>query len=529
MLFKKTRWLSLFFFAVIALIFLAKALILLDPDFGWRLRAGEYIIKNGIPKTDIFSYTMPSFQWVDHAWSQSALFYIIFSVFGYLGLGLVYTLCVLGSIYVAAKLIVKDYDDAKFFKKTGLMIRTGFSHPIFLEISPKLLGKLAYFPVLILASLFLTFFGVRVQVASWLAFSILVYILFEPKRLDKYKFFFPLLFWIWANLHGSFLSGLVSVGIYFVLKWYRERKVNRVELLAGVLSGLVTLVNPYGVGIWREVFSSILDSKLRWSIVEWMPALTMFDLGMMLMIGISCTLVWRYRKKFLLEEKGLFLAFLFEALSSRRHLPLWGIVAFVLLSRSVSYLWMESRKVKSGEKRFGQVYTVIWVVSAVIFLVQAFFSFREAFYVGELGSFYPKSAVKYLTDNLPKGEIFSVYGWGGYLIWKLPEKQVFVDGRMPSWRWNTQPDSELSAAFDSYNDIWQGKTDYKVIFDKYNIDTVLWQKSEGNSALGGFLQKIEGYLTIFGYKKNDFNFLQKLEEEGWEQVFEDNTSVIYTK
>src|SRR3989344_2019952 len=38
----------------------------LDPDFGWHLKVGEILLTEGIPATDPFSYTMPSFPWVDH-------------------------------------------------------------------------------------------------------------------------------------------------------------------------------------------------------------------------------------------------------------------------------------------------------------------------------------------------------------------------------------------------------------------------------------------------------------------------------
>jgi hypothetical protein len=99
---------------------------------------------------------------------------------------------------------------------------------------------------------------------------------------------------------------------------------------------------------------------------------------------------------------------------------------------------------------------------------------------------------------------------------------------MPSWRWAEVPGGELSSAFDTYNDIFQGKIDYREVFEKYNIQTVLWQKPLEGDKFKEFVGKVENYLSSFGYKKNDFDFLKKLEEDGWNKIHEDDSSVIYS-
>ena len=60
--------LQLVILSAIFLAFLVVALRVLDPDFGWRLRTGLIILESGIPKLDPYSYTMPDFPFVDHAW-----------------------------------------------------------------------------------------------------------------------------------------------------------------------------------------------------------------------------------------------------------------------------------------------------------------------------------------------------------------------------------------------------------------------------------------------------------------------------
>src|SRR5512141_1473037 len=93
--------LKVFLLAILVAVFTIRAIIFLDPDFGWRLRTGFVILKNGIPKTDIYSYTMPSFPWVDHAWLTDVLISLVYSLSGKIGLGLVFSLITVGALLIS--------------------------------------------------------------------------------------------------------------------------------------------------------------------------------------------------------------------------------------------------------------------------------------------------------------------------------------------------------------------------------------------------------------------------------------------
>jgi len=74
------RWLTwppVVTFSVIFIIYLVAALLLLDPDFGWHLQAGNYFLAHGIPATDVFTYTAKNFPWVDHEWLGDILLSIM--------------------------------------------------------------------------------------------------------------------------------------------------------------------------------------------------------------------------------------------------------------------------------------------------------------------------------------------------------------------------------------------------------------------------------------------------------------------
>lgn len=515
------------FVLILFLLFFFKGLAYLDPDFGWRIKAGEHYWRYGIPEADIFTYTMPDFPWVDHAWGVSLIFYLVYTFMGYPVLVFLMTLPVIYSLLIVSKNVSRFDFKNSVYKKLIFFFNSKSVPGVYFKLNLKDILPFSFIPLVLVSSILFTFFGVRAQVIGWLMFSLIIYWISDEKVFKKFKFLIPAFFLLWVNLHGSFALGIVSLCLFLLLKTLQTRKVLTADNFIGLFSLLLTIINPYGIGVWREVWSSASDPKLRLIISEWMPALTMFDLAMVFLICLSLTFIWKYRKNYNKFELFLFLFLFIQAVSSRRQLPLWAIFTFSLCVKGIYFFHKDLKKLKEGYSRFGKVYKTAWVLSIIIFIIQALFSYKEAIYVGR-GNFYPVSAVSYLSKNVPKGEIFSDYGWGGYLILNLPQKKVFIDGRMPSWRWNPENSSDLSSAFDTYNQILSGEVDYGEFFNRFGVDTVLTRKVSEVSEHPLYL-KAENFLTFFGWEKNDFEFLKLLEEDEWMKVYEDEVSVIYKK
>ena len=512
---------------VVFVLFYLKGLVFVDPDFGWRVKAGEFYWINGIPETDIFTYTMPNFPWVDHAWGTTLIFYLVNEYLGYPLLVFLMVILVLTILLILTKSVSKYNFKNSTYKNMIFSFQPKFFFKPSIEFNLKSVFPFSFFPLILVTSILLPFFGVRAQIVSWFMFSVLLYWISDEKLFNKIKLFLPAFFLLWVNLHGSFALGIVTLFLYLTLKIYKARKLIFTDCLVGLSSLLVTFINPYGSSIWREVWSSASDSKLRFAISEWMPSLTMFNLAMVFLICLSFTFILKYRKKFSRFELILYFFLLSQAVISKRQLPLWAIFTLPLTVKSIYYFWNDLRNIVKGELRFVKVYKLAWVLSLIIFMVQVFLALKDAHDISRK-NFYPVDAVSYLSENIPKGEIFSDYGWGGYLILNLPRKKVFIDGRMPSWRWDPGDTGDLSSAFDTYNEVLSGKVDYRQVFDKYGVDTVLSQKYSEASG-GNFYNKAANILSIFGWEKNDFNFLKALEEDGWKKVYEDDVSEIYKK
>ena len=49
---------------------------------------------------------------------------------------------------------------------------------------------------------------------------------------------------------------------------------------------------------------------------------------------------------------------------------------------------------------------------------------------------YPIEAVGWIRAHRSElgARLYNDYGYGGFLLWWLPEEKIFIDGRMPAWR-----------------------------------------------------------------------------------------------
>jgi hypothetical protein len=483
-----------------------KSSLAIDPDFGYRLRNGIEIPSKGVPRIDSYSYTMSTFPYVEHAWLVAVGMAFIHTNFGYILLSGVASLIVVLTLAISVQRIsLKNPITSPYIKK--------YWH----------FGNIFF--VLGIATFF-NFVGVRAQVVSWLLVSVLVYVIFDEKLWKKLKLFSPLLFLLWANLHGSFAAGLSIYFVVIVLRSFRTKKFDKSDLTLFLMSIAATFANPYREGVWREVYSSISDSSLRWRVSEWMPAVFVTDLTFASYLTISTTLVSKYWKKYKLEEIGLFFFFLIQALMSARHIPIWVIVSIPIASAGIDYMYNSVKNIKFAVPRFKKVYKFALIISLCVFMYTLFFSIKGINNMSET-SFYPANAVEYLKKNDFDGNLFSEYGWGGYLIWKYPEKKLFVDGRMPSWRQKNHPENQSESAFDEYIDILKDKQDYMTIFEKYNINIVLWPVKRENF-YGLIENKINNVFKLFGISGDEeLDFIERLENDGWSKVYDDGLAAIY--
>ena len=134
-----------------------------------------------------------------------------------------------------------------------------------------------------------------------------------------------------------------------------------------------------------------------------------------------------------------------------------------------------------------------------------------------------------MKKNLPTDQIFSEYNWGGYLIWKLPEKKVFIYGMMPIWRRALDIPGESKDAMNDSFGMQTGENPYEVIFTKYDIDEALLSLPQAENPARRFAENAMSVFGIEGNVSQTDPLYEKLKISGWVQVYKDKTSVILKK
>jgi hypothetical protein len=322
-------------FVVCALIFFCIAFRAQgDPDFGWHLRSGqEILLRHAIPRIDWFSHTLPNFAWVDHEYASNILIALLNKYFGLMGPSIFYAL-----VFTATLLLVLPQ-----------------TAPVKISYSLRGVYALLLFPV------FIPFIGVRPQEISWLFFALVLAIVSRMKRDPKsYAFLtLPLIFLLWANLHGGSVAiGGVLLGIIVAIEglkvWYfRNGKENMFLMthhtlsrkaylrVAGssLISGVVTFVNPYGYRIYEELVRTLTDSYSTEMIREWLSPNFKDYTGiifLLLLFVIVQVLYMQYKRKMDFTQFVLMLIFLFMAMQSVRHIPLFALVMSPFLLEGAS-------------------------------------------------------------------------------------------------------------------------------------------------------------------------------------------------
>lgn len=472
--------------------FWIKGVLMLDPDFGWHLKLGELIVKQGFPKTDPFSYSMPSYPFVDYEWGSNVLIYLGYMAIGRVGLAAIYALMAVGALW--------------------LVVGRKGSYSL-----------ISVMPVLFGATVMVGAVGVRPQVISWLFLAILVKLVGEETVWRKWNWALPLLMIVWVNFHGSYPIGLLIAGLMIILRWYQKKNIIIQDVIILLLSIAATMVNPYG---WRNGFEvirqMILGGELmRKGISEWMPWHMASSMAFVMLVGLGVVLSLRYWRKIDWGEMGAAGALALAGIASLRNMSLFAVVAVLLVTRGLKQLGDEAKSV-GAEKRFAFVIKILIVISVIVLIGEGTLVFARTQQISE-EAFYPKEAVEFLKRKNYSGRLFSEYGWGGYLIWKYPEKKVYIDGRMSNFVWRA-PEGEADYVFKEYLELKKGQRAIDGVFKKYKVEIVLWPTRDAKETKNSNL-----FSWLWGNKDNEKNFLKRLEQAGWTRVYKDHLAIIYRK
>ncbi|MGD0877171.1 MAG: hypothetical protein ABSA01_03360, partial [Anaerolineales bacterium] len=349
--------------------------------------------------------------------------------------------------------------------------------------------------------------GVRPQMISLLLASLFLLLLDRYKNKSNLYFLvpLPLIMLVWVNLHAGYFLGLVLIVIFItgelvdlLLSGFIKREQdlpppNLKSILAlcitlGV-SILVTLVNPNGVLIIIYPFQTLTSSSMQQFIQEWFSPdfhqlmwqplawliLALIGFGMVSKKSISATNIL------------LTVGFGYAALISMRNIPFFALAAIPVLSDQIGSLI----NIHSTVAAPGRLYRLmIPILLAGIFLITClrFIQVVQDQPRTELENF-PKTAVDWLQNNPPTGNLFNSYNWGGYLIWRLfPQVRVYIDGRA---------DVYGDAFIFDYMSIYNAEPGWESKLNDQDIQTIL---VESNAPLADALRQSPAWHVSFSDK-----------------------------
>ncbi len=229
-------------------------------DVFWHLRTGDLILESGIPTADLFSWTAQGEPWQPNAWLSDVVWAGLRSGFGLTAISLLR-----GAAVVAIALLVfwsaRRRGAGPWASVSVGVAATLLINP-FISERPLLVGFLLFPVLLALAQNYRA--GSRWALAGAAAVMVL-----------------------WANLHGSFLTGVGVVGLY-ALGWVFEDRTWRRPVLLGAAVAAGALVNPYFVSAYTHALT-IRDASVN--IDEWQP-LSVADGRGLLLLGFMVAVAW---------------------------------------------------------------------------------------------------------------------------------------------------------------------------------------------------------------------------------------------
>jgi len=171
-------------------------------------------------------------------------------------------------------------------------------------------------------------------------------------------------------------------------------------------------------------------------------------------------------------------------------------------------------------------YIVVLLISTTIGLAWLTFQipFGQDSIKERCGIKYPCAAVDYLKANRQYDDLrlLNEFNWGGYLLYAYPERQIFIDGRMP------QATYKEHTILEEYSKFKVAGTDYQELLNEHGIGLILLYSQDRQVKISklerALLQvkpeemKINSYLRDFVGSSSD-----------WKEVYKDELSVIYVR
>lgn len=439
-----------------------------DTDTYWQIAVGQSILDRHVfPQVDTFSFTKAGELWISSSWLSQVLYAVAYRLAGWAGPAALAAFAI-----AAAVALVFD----------GLARRLRLTHALLVTLAVIILSTphfLARPHVLVMPLIVLWARGLIAAA--------------DGKRAPAARLL--LLIVLWANLHGSFVFGLVLIAPFALESLWNAEATQRKALIVrwaafGFAALLATCVTPYGWEAWLASRRILNLGELLTVINEWravdFSSFGALEACLLALIGGAL-----YRGITLPPFRILFvLGLLHMALSHVRNIEMLALLAPLALAGPLSSqlggIVASGRAVARAS--VAGILAVVVTVAAASATFAAYHRFEPAV------AHSPAEALRVLKEKKAE-RILNDLPFGGYMIWKgVP---VFIDSRAELY-------GEKFAMTFLRALLLQNVGNFLSLLDTYKIDATLLPPSTAAVSL-----------------------LDRL--DGWERVYADDIAVVHMR
>jgi len=384
-----------------------------DYDLWWHLRLGASVAESGIYRTDSFSYTFAGAPQFCSEWLADLVIYLFHSTGGMPGLNVFKALMVAISFFLLYKAMRAHPE-----RETG----TG-------------LPAAALTLAVVLFSIRFRLF-IRPYLFSFVFFSLFLYLLtrYERERKPWLLYLLPVIEVVWANtskgaFYGTFLTLIFAIGFYL-----NNRRYTKPPALALAAVFGASLISPSSFALYTLPLGVLIEGR---TMVEQVGEHQPLSAQLLWGYGLRYTFAYQvlvagslayvvlmggFRRVFHLL---IFAAFFVQSLMMVRMIDFFSLASAVLFVRPVE------RLMAPVVRRLGPA-TVTTVLAALIIAATVLSTALSPTYrlgFGVKPGIFPEGALAFMERVGIKGRLFNSYSFGGYILWRSPDRKVFIDGR----------------------------------------------------------------------------------------------------
>jgi len=400
-----------------------------DPDTYWHLASGQWMLDHHeILRADIFSSTVSGQPYSVGEWLGEIVLTLVFNAGSWTGL----------AIFRALLVGVAGFFVARLARRGG---------------APLVAALLVVVWALVFSK---TRWTDRPAIFTFMLFPIVLDLLYSARAGSRRALVaIPPLILVWANLHGGYAIGIAVVLAFTVEALLVRRRDLAPFLLVLVASIGLSFVDPETFGVGGAAGHALAPPRF---ISEEAPPDVLEASGLIFAAFILATLGLALFGGGGVLEALLLIPLLWLALSAQRHLAFFVFASTPFIAAGAARLYVRLRPLAKPLRPLppaaAATLALFLVAGALVSAVGAPNAPDE--------HAYPTGAVAALRTG--SGTLLNEYDWGGFLIYRVPERKVFVDGRLFPF---------YPAVLLDYRDAVELRPNWKDVLARYDVREVL--------------------------------------------------------